>query len=995
MKLSAIVQEARYIQTTEGVNEAARDFDRLAASQEKAAAAAQVLVKQQDISEKAITRLGSKLDAYTRQHDAIGKAMREVERGEALIAAARSRGLEVSAQTITALENARSKYEKLTGGLNDNAKAAGLNRASWINLSRQLQDVGVSLYGGMSPLTVLAQQGGQIADVFTSSSGGAGAAVKDFGATLLRYALSPITLIGSAVAAAGIGMARWQTQVEALTVSLNGLGRQSGLTVTQLNAIAESAAGKAGVSNATARSLAGQFASAGVSGGSIGGAIDLSRSLSKGLGADIGDIGKELAAALADPARGAEELAKKYGLVTFAQREEIRSIAALGDKAGATAKLIEALNKEIVGMQDPTTAWGRLLEGVAKRISDRFDRLGQELEVSLGGQKSFRDVFDPIRTAAVRAQEAEKSLADERQKELAQLQQDAGLAVASAQARSYAEREAVAMEQARVQTLRQTNDAVKAGIAAEGERGKLLAETARKVQDRAEQATDNSRLVRMSPYERRMAEIGNEARNFRRENIPDFAKPVASAFDFTAKAARVLGDALTETAGKIGKLIPSGEWQGQSSDVLGRARSAIAAIESRGSGGYGAIGPATRSGDRAYGAYQVMGRNIGPWTENALGRRLSIGAFLGSPAAQDAVFNKQFGASLAKYGNTSDAASVWFTGRPMAQGAKRADALGTTGASYVAKFNSIYGADGSKGADVTDLKAMDAQTEAINKANVEFEMLDKWLQTTNADINAQRDALDTQATAFTGTTEQTAFAAKSQELLNQAISQGIPVTDALRNMISSTAFNYADLAKRTEEVADQQQRFRDALDMVRSTASDIGMSLANAFRQGESAGKAMLGVLDRLLSKLLDKSLTMAIDGLFGKMGSANAGSIGGLIGNLFGFADGGVMTGAGPVPLMAYASGGVANRPQLALFGEGSRPEAFVPLPDGRNIPVKLQGKREGGGARVTINNYSTAQVEARQMNDGEIVVLVQSAINANNRRIPGIMADAQRRAM
>jgi len=106
-------------------------------------------------------------------------------------------------------------------------------------------------------------------------------------------------------------------------------------------------------------------------------------------------------------------------------------------------------------------------------------------------------------------------------------------------------------------------------------------------------------------------------------------------------------------------------------------------------------------------------------------------------------------------------------------------------------------------------------------------------------------------------------------------------------------------------------------------------------------------------------------------------------------------MTGAGPVPLMAYASGGVANRPQLALFGEGSRPEAFVPLPDGRNIPVKLQGKREGGGARVTINNYSTAQVEARQMNDGEIVVLVQSAINANNRRIPGIMADAQRRAM
>lgn len=82
-------------------------------------------------------------------------------------------------------------------------------------------------------------------------------------------------------------------------------------------------------------------------------------------------------------------------------------------------------------------------------------------------------------------------------------------------------------------------------------------------------------------------------------------------------------------------------------------------------------------------------------------------------------------------------------------------------------------------------------------------------------------------------------------------------------------------------------------------------------------------------------------------------------------FANGGVMTSAGSMPLHRYASGGVADRPQLALFGEGRRPEAFVPLPDGRTIPVTMRG---GGmqppAINVTINvansNASAATIAA-----------------------------------
>ena len=84
---------------------------------------------------------------------------------------------------------------------------------------------------------------------------------------------------------------------------------------------------------------------------------------------------------------------------------------------------------------------------------------------------------------------------------------------------------------------------------------------------------------------------------------------------------------------------------------------------------------------------------------------------------------------------------------------------------------------------------------------------------------------------------------------------------------------------------------------------------------------------------------------------------------NLYPHAMGGVMTSSGPMPLNKYANGGVANSPQVALFGEGRRPEAYVPLPDGRNIPVKMDG---GSGISVvqniTINSDGTSTSNSQE---------------------------------
>lgn len=81
---------------------------------------------------------------------------------------------------------------------------------------------------------------------------------------------------------------------------------------------------------------------------------------------------------------------------------------------------------------------------------------------------------------------------------------------------------------------------------------------------------------------------------------------------------------------------------------------------------------------------------------------------------------------------------------------------------------------------------------------------------------------------------------------------------------------------------------------------------------------------------------------LFGSGGGSSggsdmdyAGAIGSFVSTMF--ADGGVMTQSGPLALRKYASGGIANSAQVAIYGEAG-PEAYVPLPDGRSIPVTLK---------------------------------------------------------
>lgn len=110
-----------------------------------------------------------------------------------------------------------------------------------------------------------------------------------------------------------------------------------------------------------------------------------------------------------------------------------------------------------------------------------------------------------------------------------------------------------------------------------------------------------------------------------------------------------------------------------------------------------------------------------------------------------------------------------------------------------------------------------------------------------------------------------------------------------------------------------------------------------------------------------------------------------------FAFANGGIMSSQGAVPLRAYSSGGIANSPQLALYGEGRMNEAYVPLPDGKTIPVTMSGSSSGATTLIlNIENNSGQAIDAKQISqmtstdsEGRKTEVLSIVIDAYNRNL------------
>src|SRR5215510_1113881 len=77
-----------------------------------------------------------------------------------------------------------------------------------------------------------------------------------------------------------------------------------------------------------------------------------------------------------------------------------------------------------------------------------------------------------------------------------------------------------------------------------------------------------------------------------------------------------------------------------------------------------------------------MASNVPQWTQHYLGQPMTAEQFRYNPGAQEAVFDARMRDVLQHY-SPQDAASIWFTGRPLGQGGAAAmDINGMTGQRY-------------------------------------------------------------------------------------------------------------------------------------------------------------------------------------------------------------------------------------------------------------------------------------------------------------------------
>ncbi len=141
---------------------------------------------------------------------------------------------------------------------------------------------------------------------------------------------------------------------------------------------------------------------------------------------------------------------------------------------------------------------------------------------------------------------------------------------------------------------------------------------------------------------------------------------------------------------------------------------AISGIES--GGRYGLLGPVTKSGDRAYGKFQVMGSNIPSWTQQFYGQSLTPQQFLNNPQAQDAVFQGKFGQYVNQYG-PEGAAKAWFAGEGGMNNPNAKDMLGTTVQGYGQQFMANLNGAGNYPGSMTPGTQAPALPPPINVAS--------------------------------------------------------------------------------------------------------------------------------------------------------------------------------------------------------------------------------------------------------------------------------------
>lgn len=279
-----------------------------------------------------------------------------------------------------------------------------------------------------------------------------------------------------------------------------------------------------------------------------------------------------------------------------------------------------------------------------------------------------------------------------------------------------------------------------------------------------------------------------------------------------------------------------------------------------------------------------------------------------------------------------------------------------------------------------------AETVAVREATDATSRYLEARRRVTEDARAVELALDPQAAAWQRTAEKVEKLTAAMQLYEDtAGAQGMS-PDRAGALIVRLQEGLIDNFDKIERGA---QRTDGAFERFFSNATS---RFEDAISRGARLRDIINGIGEDLARMIIRSTITQPLAGAASSLLSPIGNSLSGFFSNLFSggggaavpgaaiampFAMGGIMSSAGPLPLRSYAGGGVANTPQLALFGEGRTPEAYVPLPDGRSIPVTMSGGASIRGGDVIV------QVQNTGADPQQIAAVVRTAVDQSHREL------------
>ncbi|WP_313237906.1 phage tail length tape measure family protein [Delftia acidovorans] len=364
----------------DGVDRAARSLENLSAQGEKAEKAVGGIEKTAAKVQKSLEGLGkSGVDA--------GQSVKKVGDDSSAAKA-----------PVDALGASADKAAQAEARLAEQAERAGMSvgamKAALRGVPAQFTDIAVSLQGGMSPLTVFLQQGGQLKDMFN----GAGNAAQALGSYVIGL-VNPFTVAAAAAAALGVAYYQGSKELDALRLAIVTTGNATGVSVTELRQLAAEMGAVSG-SEAKASAALASFARAGVQG------IDTLKDYAqaavdweKTTGTSVEKTAKAFASLQEDPLKAAMDLQKGMNFLTVATYEQAKAFEDQGKKSEAAAVLqrqyAKALNQGSSEIRDnlgtlerswdklgktASAVWGLMLgAGRSATLADQMGGLREEI----------------------------------------------------------------------------------------------------------------------------------------------------------------------------------------------------------------------------------------------------------------------------------------------------------------------------------------------------------------------------------------------------------------------------------------------------------------------------------------------------------------------------------------------------------------------------------------------------------------------------------------